>query len=39
VQQLQGLAGPNQVHDANIGVAQNIGGSGATIATHVFVGE
>ena len=39
VQQLQGIAGPNQVHDANVGMAQNIGGSGATIVTHVLVGE
>ncbi|MCS6842864.1 MAG: thiolase domain-containing protein [Caldilineales bacterium] len=39
VQQLQGLAGRNQVHDANIGMTQNIGGSGATIITHILVGE
>jgi acetyl-CoA C-acetyltransferase len=39
VQQLQGLAGPNQVHGADIGMAQNIGGSGATIVTHVLIGE
>jgi acetyl-CoA C-acetyltransferase len=38
VQQLQGLAGPNQVHDANIGITQNIGGSGATIVTHILRG-
>jgi acetyl-CoA C-acetyltransferase len=37
--QLQGLAGPNQVQDANIAMAQNIGGSGATILTHILVGE
>ena len=38
-QQLQGLAGPNQVHDADIAMAQNIGGSGATIITHILVGS
>jgi acetyl-CoA C-acetyltransferase len=37
--QLQGLAGPNQVHDASIAMTQNIGGSGATILTHILVGE
>lgn len=39
VEQLQGLAGPNQVPDANIGMAQNIGGSGATIITHILRGD
>ena len=39
VQQLQAVAGPNQVHDANIGMAQNIGGSGATGVTHILVGD
>lgn len=39
VQQLQAVAGPNQVHDANIGMAQNIGGSGATVITHILVGD
>ena len=36
VQQLRGLAGANQVPGARIGVAQNIGGSGATVVTHVL---
>ncbi len=39
VMQLQGLAGPNQVRDANIAMTQNIGGSGATILTHVLIGD
>jgi len=36
VQQLRGEAGANQVADARIGMAQNIGGSGATIVTHIL---
>jgi acetyl-CoA C-acetyltransferase len=36
VQQLQGEAGVNQVAGANLGMTQNIGGSGATIITHIF---
>lgn len=36
VQQLTGVAGANQVPDARIGMAQNIGGSGATILTHIL---
>ena len=36
VQQLRGLAGANQVEDAQIGMAQNIGGSGATVITHIL---
>jgi len=36
VQQLRGQAGPTQVKDARIGMAQNIGGSGATIFTHIL---
>jgi len=39
VQQLRGEAGPNQLKDAHIGMAQNIGGSGATIVTHILVGD
>ena len=39
VQQLRGEAGPNQLAHAHIGMAQNIGGSGATIVTHILVGE
>ncbi len=36
VQQLRGLAGANQVADAQWGMAQNIGGSGATVVTHIL---
>ncbi len=36
VQQLSGRAGANQVPDARIGMTQNIGGSGATIVTHLL---
>jgi acetyl-CoA C-acetyltransferase len=36
VQQLRGLAGENQVKDARLGMAQNVGGSGATVATHIL---
>jgi acetyl-CoA C-acetyltransferase len=36
VQQLRGLAGMNQVKDARLGMAQNIGGSGATVVTHIL---
>jgi acetyl-CoA C-acetyltransferase len=36
VQQLRGEAGFTQVQDAKIGMAQNIGGSGATIITHIL---
>jgi acetyl-CoA C-acetyltransferase len=36
VQQLTGTAGANQVQNARIGMAQNIGGSGATIVTHIL---
>ncbi|MGD8243581.1 MAG: thiolase domain-containing protein [Anaerolineae bacterium] len=36
VQQLRGLAGENQVPDARLGMAQNIGGSGATVITHIL---
>jgi acetyl-CoA C-acetyltransferase len=36
VQQLRGLAGANQVADARLGMAQNIGGSGATVITHIL---
>ena len=34
--QLRGEAGDNQVAEAKIGMAQNIGGSGATAVTHVL---
>jgi acetyl-CoA C-acetyltransferase len=36
VQQLRGQAGSTQVPDARIGMAQNIGGSGATIITTIL---
>ena len=36
VQQLTGRAGANQVQNARLAMSQNIGGSGATIITHVF---
>jgi acetyl-CoA C-acetyltransferase len=39
VQQLRGEAGVNQIDHARIGMAQNIGGSGATILTHVLQAE
>ncbi|MGB4595072.1 MAG: beta-ketoacyl synthase N-terminal-like domain-containing protein [Anaerolineaceae bacterium] len=35
-QQLRGLAGQNQIPDARIGMAQNIGGSGSNIYTHIL---
>lgn len=34
--QLTGEAGPNQIADARIGMAQNIGGTGATVLTHIL---
>jgi len=36
VQQLRGECGPTQVPGLRIGMAQNIGGSGATIITHIL---
>ncbi len=36
VAQLTGTAGKNQVPGARIGMAQNIGGSGATVITHIL---
>ena len=36
VQQLRGEAGENQVPNARLGMAQNIGGSGATVVTHIL---
>jgi acetyl-CoA C-acetyltransferase len=36
VQQLRGECGETQVQGARIGMAQNIGGSGATILTHIL---
>ena len=34
--QLRGQAGNNQVEGAKIGMAQNLGGSGATAVTHIL---
>jgi acetyl-CoA C-acetyltransferase len=39
VQQLRGEAGDNQVANARLGMTQNIGGSGATIVTHILERE
>jgi acetyl-CoA C-acetyltransferase len=36
VQQLRGQAGKNQIEGAKIGMAQNIGGSGSNIITHIL---
>jgi acetyl-CoA C-acetyltransferase len=36
VEQLRGQAGKNQVSDARLGMAQNIGGSGATVITTIL---
>jgi acetyl-CoA C-acetyltransferase len=36
VQQLRGEAAPTQVENSRIGLTQNIGGSGATIITHIL---
>ena len=38
-QQLRGECGQTQVDGARIGMAQNIGGSGATIFTHILKTE
>jgi len=35
--QLRGEAGENQLPNARVGMAQNIGGSGATIVTHILI--
>ena len=37
--QLRGLAGKNQVKDAKIAMAQNIGGSGSNVVTHILERE
>jgi acetyl-CoA C-acetyltransferase len=39
VQQLRGECEDTQVDDAKIGMAQNIGGSGATVLTHILKSE
>jgi acetyl-CoA C-acetyltransferase len=36
VQQLRGECGQTQVDGAKVGMAQNIGGSGATVITHIL---
>ncbi|GAB4575955.1 MAG: thiolase domain-containing protein [Anaerolineae bacterium] len=36
VTQLRGQAGKNQVKDATTGMTQNIGGTGATVVTHIL---
>lgn len=36
VWQLRGEAGKRQISDAEIGMTQNIGGTGGTVATHIF---
>jgi acetyl-CoA C-acetyltransferase len=36
VQQLRGQAGANQLSRARLGMTQNIGGSGATVITHIL---
>ena len=36
VEQLTGQAGANQVQGATVGMTQNIGGSGATVITHIL---
>jgi len=39
VQQLRGECGETQVAGAKVGMAQNIGGSGATVVTHILKAE
>jgi acetyl-CoA C-acetyltransferase len=39
VQQLRGEADGTQVAGARIGMAQNIGGSGSNILTHILIAE
>ena len=39
VQQLRGEAGANQLTRARTGMAQNIGGSGATVITHIMTSD
>jgi acetyl-CoA C-acetyltransferase len=36
ITQLRGEAGENQVTNAAIGMSQNIGGTGATVVTHIL---
>ena len=37
VQQLRGIAGENQIANARIGMAQNLGATGATAVTHILL--
>jgi acetyl-CoA C-acetyltransferase len=37
VQQLRGVAGANQIANARIGMAQNLGATGATAVTHILM--
>jgi acetyl-CoA C-acetyltransferase len=37
--QLSGRAGPNQVPDAGVALVQNIGGTGATVVSHLLTRE
>jgi acetyl-CoA C-acetyltransferase len=37
VQQLRGCAGANQIANARIGMAQNLGATGATAVTHILM--
>ena len=37
VQQLRGCAGANQLANARIGMAQNLGATGATAVTHILM--
>jgi acetyl-CoA C-acetyltransferase len=39
VQQLRGQAGKNQVSNARVGMAQSLGGIGATAVTHIFTND
>jgi acetyl-CoA C-acetyltransferase len=39
VEQLRGQAGDNQIAGARVGMAQNIGGSGSNIVTHILIAE
>jgi acetyl-CoA C-acetyltransferase len=39
VTQLRGAAGKNQVAGANVGMAQNVGGAGSTVVTHILTND
>jgi len=38
-QQLTGTAGPNQIRNPEVAMVQNIGGTGATVVTHILTRE